>query len=156
MNKHMKVIIMQSVFLIGVLIAIYFLYPKMNVDVNGDRVRFNSINAHVVMISENPDFSNPRYIDMNEIENVSFGLNPGTYYYKASNGFISGFKKEFTIGSEVGMNLKKEGNETGLVNVGNVKINVTKKGGVMVGHIILEPEQEEKIEDSGQYIGRQA
>jgi hypothetical protein len=53
------------------------------------------------------------------------------------------------------MNLKKEGNETDLVNVGNVRINVTKKGGVMVGHIILEPEQEEKINDSGQYIGRQ-
>jgi len=64
-------------------------------------------------------------------------------------------KNEFTIETEVGMKIERE-NESELVNVGNVKINVTRsKSGMMVGHIILEPNASKKIEDKGEYAGRQ-
>jgi len=158
MSKH-KIIIMQAIFLVAVLTAVYLLYPKTNIEVNGDLVKFGSINSNVIIISENPDFSNPRYLDLEESKEISFNLEPGTYYWKSDNGIIEGFKKEFTIESEVGMkinrNKSEEINDADLVNIGNVKINVTKEGGTMVGHIILEPEESEGIEDLGKYIGRQ-
>lgn len=157
MNKHIKIIMVQGIFLAVALIALYLLYPKINVDIDGTLVRFSSINANVVIISENPDFSNPRYLELGERKNITFDLRPGTYYWKASNNLIEGLEKEFTIESEVGMKVDiKEGNESKLVNIGNVKLNVTKnKEGMMVGHIILEPEESEEIENSGEYTGRQ-
>ena len=159
MNKHIKIIAIQAVFLIVVLVGLYFIYPKASMELQGNSVNLKSINAHVIVLSENPDFSNPRYLEINEGENISFNLNPGTYYWKSDNGMIQGMKNKFTIESEVGLGINRE-NETGesdLVNIGNVKINVTKsKEGVMVGHIILEPEKSEKIEDTNEeYVGRQ-
>jgi hypothetical protein len=157
MNKHIKIIAMQAVFLIFVIVLLYILYPKTNIDVNGDFVKFSSINAKVIMISNNPDFSNPRYIEIAPGENVTFDFTPGTYYYKPDNGIIQGLKKEFTIESQVGMRVEKKENDSNLVNIGNVKINVTKsKNGMMVGRIILEPEGREKIEDKDEmYKGGQ-
>jgi len=54
------------------------------------------------------------------------------------------------------MLVNRTGNESGLVNVGNVKLKVAKnEEGVLIGHIVLEPEESEKIEDDGEYIGGQ-
>lgn len=158
MNKHLKIIIGQGIFLVMVITALYFMYPRAEINVNGNFVKFNSINANVIIISENPDFSNPRYINLNETKNFSFNLSPGKYYWKSDNGVISGFKNEFTIDSKVGLLINRSENESDLVNVGNVKINVTKsEGGIMVGHIILEPDEREGINDKNEtYTGRQA
>ena len=145
--KH-KAIIIQAIFLIIVLAAIYFIYPRTSVDVQGNSIQFKSMNANVIILSENPDFSNPRYLDLEEGKNISINLNPGKYYWRASNDLIEGLKKEFTIESEVGMKMEIEENASRLVNVGNVKINVSKtRDGMMVGHIILEPEEGEEVEN---------
>jgi hypothetical protein len=155
--KTKIIVLIQVAILAIVVIGLFALYPRAQVNVNGNFVKFNSINAKVIVMSENPDFINPRYLDLNEIGNVSFNLKPGTYYWKSDNGIIEGMKNEFTINSEVGLAINRTENESDLVNVGNVKINVTKgKEGIMVGHIILEPEQDEKIDDAGEnYTGRQ-
>jgi hypothetical protein len=156
MKKHMKIIIVQGIFLVVVLSVVYILYPKTNINLNGNLVSFNSVNANVIIISENPDFSNPFYLNISEKNNISLILQPGTYYWKSDNGIVQGLKNEFTIESEVGLNINRVENETDLVNIGNVKINVTKDdNGVVVGHVILEPDESEKINDSGNYTGRQ-
>jgi hypothetical protein len=156
MNKHIKIVVAQAILLIFVFGIIYFIYPKAEIHVNGNVVNFNSINAKVVTISKNSDFSNPRYLDMTRIKNISLNLVSGIYYWKADNGIVEGLKKEFVIGSEVGLNANNSGNNTNLVNVGNVKINVTKtEEGVLVGHIILEPEESQDVKDNGQYTGVQ-
>lgn len=160
MKKYVKIITMQAIFLIAVLGIIYIIYPKTDIELSGNVVNFNAENANLIIISENPDFSNPRYIEIKENENLTLNLNPGTYYWKSSNDMIEGLKHEFKIESEVGMKINRnesEENESDLVNIGNVKINVTKtKEGTMVGHIILEPDESEKIEDENEeYIGRQ-
>jgi hypothetical protein len=156
MKKHMKIIMAQMIFLVVILSVVYILYPRTEIILNKDFISFNSINANVIIISENPDFSNPKYLDLSERKNISLSLEPGTYYWKSDNGVIQGLKKEFTIESEVGLNINREENKTDLINVGNVKINVTKDDkGTIVGHIILGPEESEKIEDSGEYTGRQ-
>jgi hypothetical protein len=155
----MKIILVQGIFLVLVLGLIYYMYPRTQVDVKADWVNFNSINAKVIMISENPDLSNPRYIEIEPGKKLSYELYPGTYYYKSDNGIIQGLKNEFKIDSRVGLNLKDKGNQSDLVNVGNVRINVTRaRNGMMVGHIILEDGGEEAIENlekNEEYIGRQ-
>lgn len=156
MNKHIRIIIGQVIFLVVALVVIYMLYPKINIDLDGTKVRFNPINANVVILSENPDFSNPRYIELDKDKGVWFALKPGTYYWKAENDFIESLKKKFVIDSEVGMKINRDNDEAELENVGNVKVNISKNSdGVMVGHIILEPEESEEIEDIGEYVGRQ-
>ena len=158
MNQHMKIIIGQVIFIVLALALVFMLYPKTSMGVNGNAVSFNSGNADVIIISENPDFSNPRYLDFGNESNLSFSLKPGTYYWKPANNFILGMAKKFTIESGVGMKIEKQGNESDLVNAGDVKINVTKtKEGITIGYIILEPEEGEMIEDSDDinYTGRQ-
>lgn len=152
MKINKKLVIMQGIFLILILGGIYFIYPSTTINVTGNIIKFNSRNTNIILISENPDLSNPKYIDLNEFS--SFNLKPGTYYWKPANNFIKGFTQELVINSEVGMIIEDE-NETKLVNVGNVKLNVTKDGKVIVGHIILDPNDEEYIEDEGKYIGEQ-
>ena len=158
MNQHIKVILGQAIFIVLALALVYMLYPKTSMGVNGNAVSFNSGNADVIIISENPDFSNPRYLDFGNESNLSFSLKPGTYYWKPANNFIQGMVKKFTIESDIGMKIEKQGNESDLVNAGDVKINVTKtKEGITIGYIILEPEEGEMIEDSDDinYTGRQ-
>ena len=156
MNKHIKIIGIQAIFLIAVLIVIYFLYPKTEINVNENLVDFKSINANVIILSENPDFSNPRYLKIEEGENATLNLNPGTYYWKADNGIIKGMKNEITINSEVGIEINRTENKSKLVNVGNVKINVTRnKEGVLIGYVTLGPDESKEIEDKGEYTGRQ-
>jgi hypothetical protein len=155
-NKHKYMIIGQVVFLVLVLAAVYYLYPKTNVNVSGNFVRFDSINANVIIMSDNPDFSNPRYIDTSELKNFTLNLVPGTYYWKSDNGIIEGISHKFVIESDVGLKINRSENETDLVNIGNVKINVTKDDkGILVGHVILEPDETDEIPDSGNYTGRQ-
>ena len=44
-----------------------------------------------------------------------------------------------------------------MINVGNVKINVTKnEEGILIGYVTLEPDELKEIEDKGEYMGRQA
>jgi len=153
----MRIITIQAIFLIAVLGIIYAIYPRTSLELSGNVVNFKTLNAELIIISANPDFSNPRFIEIRENENLTFDLQPGKYYWKSSNNLIEGLKHEFTIESEVAMKINEEENESDLVNIGNVKINVTKnKEGTMVGHIILEPEQAEKIENENEkYVGRQ-
>lgn len=151
-----KIIILQGILLLVVLTLIYIFYPKVDISVNGSIVKFDSIDVDVIIISENLDFSNPRYLDLSETDSIFLDLKPGTYYWKGDNGLIEGLGKKFIIESEVGLGIEREGEESDLTNVGNVRVNISKsESGVMVGHIILEPEDSEEIEDKGEYIGGQ-
>lgn len=153
-NTHKFFIIGQAVFITLILSGIFILYPRADFELNGNKVNFKSINANVIILSSNPDFSNSRFVDI--IENVSFNLRPGVYYWKAGNGIIESFSNEFKIESEVGLQIIEKDDEKELKNVGNVKVNVSRNNdGVFVGRIILEPEEKEKIEE-GEYVGRQA
>ncbi len=152
--RHKWFILGQLILVALFLVAVFIFYPRANLELNGNTVMFSSGNAKLIIISNNPDFSNPRFVDIEE--NVSFNLKPGTYYWKASNGIIEGFSDEFTIDSDVGLQIiEKDGNYT-LKNVGDVKINVSKtKDGGFVGRIILEPDDISDIENKGVYAGRQ-
>ncbi len=155
--KIRKIILVQLVFVIASLTFVYFMYPRTTFEISNNSASFKSINANVILISENPDFTNARRIDLSKDKNTTLDLVPGTYYWKPVNTFVNGISKTFTIDSNVGMEIKRKENESDLVNVGNVKINITKsKDGIMTGRIILEPNESEIIEDRNEdYVGRQ-
>lgn len=147
--KH-KLMIFEAIFIAAALLLVYYLYPNTIASVSGDAVRFESGNAKTVVLADNPDFLNSRIIEINK--NTTIHLGPGKYYWKAGNDFIQGLVRELVVGSEVGLEIN---NDSELENIGNVRLNVTRsENGTMVGHIILEPEQAEKIEN-GEYTGRQ-
>ena len=121
-------------------------------DLNEDSVSFKSINANAIIISSSPDFSNPRYVEVED--NLSLNLKPGTYYWKASNDLLNGFGRSFVVESEVGLDIEDDE----LTNTGNVILNITEtEGGFLVGHIILGPDESSEIENKndGEYVGRQ-
>ena len=154
--KHKMFIICQAIFVVATLAAILVFYPRASLDLIGNKASFRSLNANVIIISSNPDFSNPRYVDIND--SASFNLKPGTYYWKASNGVIEGLSKKFRIDSDIGLKIVEKDNEHELKNVGDVRVNVTKtKNGTFVGYIVLEPEESEEIENEEDkaYTGRQ-
>lgn len=152
--KHKLFIIVQLILVVAVLVGIFVLYPRASLELSGNTVRFSAGNARLIVLSNSPDFSNPRYIDIKD--NVTFNLKPGTYYWKASNGIIESFSDEFRIDSEVGLQILEKNDSYELKNVGDVKINVSRTSdGRFVGRIILEPEQAEEIENEGVYTGRQ-
>jgi hypothetical protein len=153
-NLHMKIIAGQFIFLVLALIVIYLIYPKIEISVNGNTINFDSINGNVI-ISKNPDFSNPQHIDFLYKKNILLNLEPGTYYWKPYNSLISGLKQEFIVNSEVSLLVNNSDNESNLVNVGNVKINVTKdENGRIVGYMTLEPNESKEIENET-YTGEQ-
>lgn len=152
--RHRIFIAVQFSLLFLFLGAVFLFYPRANLEINGNAVRFDSNNAEIIVISENPDFSNPRYFDIDG--NISFYLKPGIYYWKADNGIIESLGREFTVNSEVGLKIIDKDSGQSLQNVGNVKVNVSKTSdGGFVGHIILEPDESSDIEE-GEYIGRDA
>ena len=152
--RHKIFIVAQVAFILIILGVLLILYPRARLELDGNKVNFNSINANIIILSANPDFSNPRYIDIEE--NISFSLKPGRYYWKAGNGIIESLSKEFEIDSEIGLRILEKNDSYELQNVGNVKVNITKtKDGGFVGHIILEPEESEEIDNTGEFVGRQ-
>lgn len=123
------------------------LYPKAKIEVSGNAVKFDSNKAKIIILADNENFEDARYLNINE----EIKLRPGTYYWKASNSFLKSFSGKFTIESEPALKIKDEQ----LVNVGNVKINVTKnKDGKTIGYVVLEENESEKIENA-HYTGRQ-
>jgi len=154
-HKNITIIATQILFITLALTSIYFYYPKTNIDLNGNIVKFSSINTNTIILSENLDFSNSRYIDLDELNNKPLRLEPGTYYWKSDNGIIQSTKNKFTIDSEVSLRINRE-NEPQIENLGNVKINITKgESGRILGHIILDPDESEQIQDKGNYKGEQ-
>jgi hypothetical protein len=146
-----KTIIIQVVALVLVFGIIYLLYPKTSLEVTGNVVNFQESSAKIIIISQNPNFENAQYYSLNESNKII--LEPGHYYWKASNSYLTGFKGEFDIDSTVGLEIQ---NESDLVNVGDVKLKVTKdENGQMVGEIVLEIGENEMINNSGVYTGRQ-
>jgi hypothetical protein len=155
-GKHRMIIAGQIGFLLIVFGLVYFLYPKVVFDVEGDLIRFNSINSNVIIMSKNPDFSNPKYVNLEDKE-ILIKLKPGKYYWKSANNFIKSFENEIEIDSEIGLRINEKDGEKELQNIGNVKLNITRgENGALVGNIILDDKQFEMIEDEGKYTGGQA
>lgn len=156
-RNHHYFIIGQIVFLLFIGGLLYYNYPHVDYVVNGNVVKFSSLNSDTIIISTSEDFSAPRYITF-EKKDVFVNLEPGVYYWKPVHSFMKGWTGIIEIPPEVGVVLNNNQNNSNatIENVGNVKIKVSKtQDGVMVGHIILEPEENESVENKGRYKGEE-
>ena len=157
MRRNIKITGIQVLLLAVLFLGIFMLYPRVDYSLNNNFLHFSSINANVIMISKSPDFNDTRYIDLRSVDDVSINLEPGKYYWKPYNSFIEGRVKEIEIDPFVTLGINDDGENDTLVNLGNVRLNVTKgKDGKMVGRVILDPEESDTDESADEFIGREA
>ena len=77
--------------------------------------------ANVVLIDDNFDFTSPDKYFVKE--GLEINLEPGKYYWKAV-GVLDGEIRTLTIKSKVSLEFVKIGEDFGVVNSGNVGLNV--------------------------------
>jgi len=130
MSRISKVIVViQFAILVGAFCFVYFFsphldYPRNNESLDTGVVDFKFRNANIILVDDNPDFRNPMEIDLRKLNTTGIRFEPGTYYWKAV-GFIESNAREFTITSNVGLELDEE--NSSLKNAGNVQLNVSEK-----------------------------
>ena len=157
-SKMSKMIIAgQLIIVIGIFSFMYFFvpyldYPQNNQIIDENIIEFKFRNANVILIDDNKDFSSPREINFNEINVSKIWFEPGTYYWKAV-GIVESDLKEFTINSNLGLELDKE-NKT-LKNIGNTILNISMEDGSgLSGLVILDVSVEYGVEVDNKTIYR--
>lgn len=157
MNKTKTMIMVQLIFIAGVVLFVYqfaprLSYPTGSVVLENENINFRFKNVDVILIDDNPDFVSPLEINLvNSGANVT--LEPGTYYWKGI-GLLESSVKEFTIKTEVGLEINKE--RLTLRNIGNVPLNVSiENESGSEGLVILDVQVEYPINKSGVYKGGQ-
>jgi hypothetical protein len=142
-------IVLQVVIVVGALSFVFLFGPKMNYPSNnaviqGRVVEFGIRNAEVILIDDNPDFSSPVKIELENSDTTNIRFEPGTYYWKTAGIFEGGVRK-FVIPSEVGLELEN----SSLKNTGNVPVNISKRDEAGIsGLVILDVEVEHQIEEN--------
>jgi len=144
MTKMSKIfLVAQAIFILGVFFLVIFLspnasYPRDNTIVGYNIINFDFDNAEFILIDDNSDFTSPIKFDLKEQNTTKILLEPGTYYWK-SVGILESTVRKFTIGSEVGLELKNQS----LKNTGNILLNITEETeGDVSGLFILEVDVE--------------
>ena len=112
--------------LIALIVAIGYVQPLVIAPLDDyetleTEIIFSIENADVLLIDDNIDFTTP---DEYSIEDgMKIELEPGRYYWKAV-GVLGSEVRTLTINSEVRLELRKIDEGYGVVNVGNVGLNV--------------------------------
>ncbi|MFB6246273.1 MAG: hypothetical protein ABEI74_01620 [Candidatus Pacearchaeota archaeon] len=129
-NTTLKMIGIELVLLVVIVLVIFQLSPGASLNrqtgaASQEILKFK--NAHAILIDDNSDFTSPQRIDGNKTT-----LEPDKYYWKAI-GLLGETKTgNFTIDSEVVINVKEKGNKTEVQNIGNVPVNITTREGKVV------------------------
>jgi len=144
--------------LIGILLSLNFARPLLISPVNyfsttESEILFSFENADRILIDDNLDFTSPEIIEVKD--NLKIVLEPGVYYWKAE-GILESEIRSLTVESRVDLKLKKisEG-EYGLVNAGNVVLNVEVYNGAELDEKIVLKQDEEKEVSGTKFVGEQ-
>lgn len=158
LNMERKVLLVEAVFVIGVLIYLFFsMAPSIVSPIAGKTILesdfvFEVGEGEEIWISSNPDFE-ARIILKQDSE---LQLPPGTYYWKVRNWLRESKVQVFTIQSHVGLNLYERKENYELENSGNVDLDVKKKKGGITTNIPLEVGESIDVEkDDSSYEGGQ-
>jgi hypothetical protein len=168
MKKHVykidfAIILISLISLIGLLFLFNYSQPLVIAPSDGfvsleKEILFEFENAGKILIDDNIEFSS--YEEIFVKENLIISLEQGVYYWKIEGVFESEIRK-LTIESEVNLKLKKlddleDSNSYGVVNAGNVRLNVdVYDESILTGKIILDIDEEEKVSGT-KFIGGQS
>ena len=162
-KKH--IILIDLILVVGSLIVVAGLVgytqplvigPIDDLETSNTSILFSFENANVILIDDNPDFSSPEEIFVED--NLVINFKPGVYYWRIK-GISESTVRKLTIVSEVNLKVRKaEGdqeNKYDLVNAGNVPLEVDIfENGSLRTDVILGVD--ESTEASGtKFIGRQ-
>jgi len=125
--------------------------PLNDFETTETEILFSIENADILLIDENPEFTTPEEYLVED--GMKINLKPGTYYWKAL-GVVDSDIRTLTIKSEVNLELREiEGNGYGVVNVGNVRLNVDVYNGTeLVDQIKLGVDETIEAEGDG-FVG---
>jgi hypothetical protein len=127
--------------------------PLNGYETSDTEILFSIEKADSLLIDDNLDFTTP---DEYLVEDgMKINLQPGTYYWKAL-GVLDSDIRTLTIKSEVNLELREiEGDGYGVVNVGNVRLNVDVYNGTeLVDQIKLGVDDEVEAEGTD-FVGGQ-
>ncbi|HLD55042.1 MAG TPA: hypothetical protein VJB35_02155 [Candidatus Nanoarchaeia archaeon] len=158
-NKTKNILIFEGIFIIGILIYLFFstapkqVYPLSGMTISDPDFKFEIENAKKVILSTNENLSNPIILS----ENTEITLPPGVYYWKVQDDLRESEIKNFTIESNVALNLREKNENYELENKGNVDLNVSKKtGSLFTSDIVINVGGSQEVEkDNSTYEGRQ-
>lgn len=106
--------------------------------------------ADIVLIDDNSDFTSPHKYPVKE--GLEINLEPGKYYWKAI-GVLEGEVRTLTIKSKVSLEFIKIGENFGVINSGNVRLNVDIYNGTELIDKIKLDVQENSTADGDKFIG---
>jgi hypothetical protein len=156
MTKTKKILIIEGVFVIGILVYIFLfaspnqIYPLAGMVIKEPNLDFEIKNAEEILISKDKNFTEQIILKKDE----EILLEPGTYFWKARNEFRESEIRNFTIRELVALNLKEYHNSYELENAGNVNLNITKIGEKKIANIIIDMGQSDFFEkDNSIYEG---
>lgn len=125
-----NIIKIDLVLIIGTLVVLIFLVgysrplviaPLNKYESSNGEVLFVVENADTLIIDDNIEFSSPEKYNIKD--GLKINLEPGKYYWKAA-GILGSDIRVLIINSEVNLKLIKTENGYGVVNDGNVGLNV--------------------------------
>ncbi len=128
MDKHIwkidLLIVLVSVFVLMGLVGYarpLVIAPIDNYESLDGEVLFEFKGVEVLLIDDNIDFTTPDEYEV--AQGVSLSLEPGVYYWKVS-GVLGSEVRTLTINSRVELQLVETEDGYGVVNAGNVRLNV--------------------------------
>ncbi len=163
-KKH--IIALDFVLVVGILVLVaYFVgYSQPNVIapidnfVTGERaVLFSFEKGEVILIDDNPDFSSPDEIYVED--NLVINLKPGIYYWRVLGELGKSEARQLTIESEISLKLRKSPDDKNesyeIVNAGNEVLNVDiYEFGKLSGNAVLEVDESAHVSGT-KFIGRE-
>ena len=147
----------QLLFLVGIFSFAYLFIPQLDYPYDGQiieqkDIEFKFRNANVVLIDDNEDFNSPKEINLDEMNVSKILFESGTYYWKAV-GIVESGLREFTVSSNVGLELNEENDS--LKNVGDSVLNVSiEDASGLSGLVILDVDIEYGIDMENETIYR--
>jgi len=125
--------------------------PLNDYETSDTEILFSIEKAESLLVDDNLEFSSP---DEYLIEDgMKIDLKPGTYYWKAV-GVLDSEIRTLTIRSEVSLELREiEGDGFGVVNAGNVRLNVDVYNGTELVESVKLGVNEEVDADGDKFVG---
>jgi hypothetical protein len=162
MDKR-KIILIDGIVLLFSLTFIFVLYfnlqPQIQSPISGfavsDSVLFSFSKGNALIIDENPDFSSPRKIIVED--EIVVNLKPGFYYWKVEGpgNIFDSAVRNFSINSHIDLRLTRVGEGFEVANAGNTELEVeVYNKGNLTGNLTLGKGRNDKI-DGDSVLGRE-
>jgi hypothetical protein len=108
-SKMSKIlVVLQLAIVVGAVILFYMLAPSVNYSYGdkskGEKINFNFRNANVILLSDEPDFSNPVAINLSLVNLSTMDFTNGKHYIKAV-GIMQSIPIEFIVNNSDGISI---------------------------------------------------